>query len=66
MLTDRPLLPEMGRAGREFVEGWASPAAVARSYEQLFLELVGRRRHRHRRPVSGALREAVFTSSGAS
>jgi len=29
----------MGEAGRRFVEGWASPAAVARSYEQLFEEL---------------------------
>lgn len=29
----------MGRAGRRFVEGWASPAAVARSYEDLVTEL---------------------------
>jgi colanic acid biosynthesis glycosyl transferase WcaI len=26
----------MGRAGRRFVEGWASPAAVAEAYEDLF------------------------------
>lgn len=31
---------EMGRKGRSFVEGWASPAAVAKSYEELFEELV--------------------------
>jgi colanic acid biosynthesis glycosyl transferase WcaI len=30
----------MGRAGRTFVEGWASPSAVAESYENLFLELL--------------------------
>ena len=29
----------MGRAGRAFVEGWASPAAVAEAYERLFLGL---------------------------
>jgi colanic acid biosynthesis glycosyl transferase WcaI len=32
----------MGRSGRAFVEGWASPAAVAEAYEALFTEL---RRH---------------------
>ncbi|MCU1355318.1 MAG: glycosyl transferase, group 1 [Acidimicrobiales bacterium] len=32
----------MGAAGRRFVEGWASPAAVAGAYEALFRELVGR------------------------
>jgi colanic acid biosynthesis glycosyl transferase WcaI len=32
----------MGEAGREFVEGLASPAAVARSYEELFQELAAR------------------------
>jgi colanic acid biosynthesis glycosyl transferase WcaI len=26
----------MGAAGRRFVEGWASPAAIAQAYEQLF------------------------------
>lgn len=29
----------MGEAGRSFVEGWASPAAVAEAYEKLFEEL---------------------------
>jgi colanic acid biosynthesis glycosyl transferase WcaI len=29
----------MGAAGRRFVEGWASPAAVAGAYEDLFAEL---------------------------
>lgn len=32
----------MGQAGRAFVEGWASPAAVAESYEQLFASLLAR------------------------
>ena len=32
-------LEEMGRAGRTFVESWASPRAVARAYEALFDEL---------------------------
>ena len=30
---------EMGASGRAFVERWASPAAVAAAYEDLFLEL---------------------------
>ena len=30
----------MGAAGRSFVEGWASPAAVAASYEDLFASLL--------------------------
>jgi colanic acid biosynthesis glycosyl transferase WcaI len=34
----------MGRAGRRYVEGWASPAAVAEAYEELFAELLARRR----------------------
>ena len=29
----------MGERGRVFVEGWASPAAVAQAYEALFDEL---------------------------
>lgn len=29
----------MGARGRSFVEGWASPGAVARAYEELFLSL---------------------------
>ena len=32
----------MGEAGRRFVEGWASPAAVAKSYEDLIHELNAR------------------------
>ena len=32
----------MGASGRLFVERWASPAAVAESYENLFAELIGR------------------------
>ncbi len=45
----RCLLDDPGRAvaigarGRRFVESWASPAAVAESYENLFEELAGRR-----------------------
>ncbi len=39
----------MGAAGRAFVEGWASPAAVAEAYEALFAELV---------PPAGAKRAA--------
>ena len=38
----------MGAAGRRFVEGWASPAAVAAAYEGLFDRLVAAR---SRRPV---------------
>ena len=29
---------EMGERARAFVEGWASPAAVAERYEELFME----------------------------
>ena len=37
-LLDAPDQAEnMGREGRAFVEGWASPAAVAEAYESLFL-----------------------------
>ncbi len=32
-------LARMGAAGRRFVEGWASPAAIAEQYEGLFEEL---------------------------
>lgn len=31
----------LGRNGRDFVEGWASPSAVAEAYEDLFLSLLG-------------------------
>ena len=43
MLADRDGLAAAGRSGRRFVEGWASPAAVAEAYQDLFAELVGRR-----------------------
>ena len=36
----------MGRSGRAFVEHWASPAAVAEAYEQLFDELLNRKNFR--------------------
>ena len=39
LLDDLPAAAEMGRRGRRFVEGWASPAAVAERYEELFEEL---------------------------
>lgn len=39
-LIDTPArAAEMGHKGRLFVESWASPGAVAQSYEELFLEL---------------------------
>lgn len=48
-LLDAPeRMEEMGRAARAFVEGWASPAAVARAYEELFEELGGRVGNRSR------------------
>ncbi len=43
LLDAREELTRMGRAAREFVEGWASPAAVAGAYESLFEELRARR-----------------------
>lgn len=36
LLDDLPAAAAMGAAGRRFVEGWASPAAVAERYEELF------------------------------
>ena len=39
MLDNRHETRLMGEAGRKFVEGWASPEAVARAYENLFAEL---------------------------
>jgi colanic acid biosynthesis glycosyl transferase WcaI len=38
----------MGERGRRFVEGWASPGAVAARYEALFVELAQARRRRRR------------------
>jgi colanic acid biosynthesis glycosyl transferase WcaI len=46
LLDDPQAAAQMGAAGRRFVEGWASPAAVAAAYESLFLELSARRGHR--------------------
>ncbi|CAN5579082.1 glycosyltransferase family 4 protein [soil metagenome] len=39
----RDELPAMGAGGRAFVEQWASPAAVAKQYADLFTELNARR-----------------------
>ena len=39
----RDELPAMGAGGRAFVEQWASPAAVAKQYADLFIELNARR-----------------------
>jgi len=44
LLDDPDGRRRMGEAGRRFVEGWASPAAVAERYEALFAELRARRR----------------------
>jgi colanic acid biosynthesis glycosyl transferase WcaI len=41
LLHDPDGAKAMGRSGRRYVEGWASPAAVAESYELLFTELRG-------------------------
>ena len=39
LLDDAEQRDRMGAAGRTFVEGWASPAAVAAAYDALFSEL---------------------------
>jgi colanic acid biosynthesis glycosyl transferase WcaI len=39
LVEDAEARREMGRRGRHWVEGWASPAAVAASYEALFDQL---------------------------
>ncbi|MBU6216485.1 MAG: glycosyltransferase family 4 protein [Acidobacteria bacterium] len=39
LLDDPPGRAAAGAAGRRFVEGWASPAAVAEAYEELFEEV---------------------------
>jgi colanic acid biosynthesis glycosyl transferase WcaI len=46
LLDDPDGARRMGERGRQFVESWASPAAVAARYEDLFQEL---RDHRHAR-----------------
>ena len=46
LLDDRERSEAMGASGRLFVERWASPAAVAESYENLFAELIDQRRSR--------------------
>ena len=42
LLEDPAALVERGRAGRRFVQSWASPAAVATAYSQLFESVVAR------------------------
>jgi colanic acid biosynthesis glycosyl transferase WcaI len=44
LLDDPHGAAQMGASGRAFVEGWASPSAVAAAYESLFAELVAARR----------------------
>jgi len=44
MLADPEGLARMGAAGRRFVEGWVSPAAVGGAYEELFELVVDQRR----------------------
>jgi colanic acid biosynthesis glycosyl transferase WcaI len=46
LLDDPEATRRMGQSGRQFVEGWASPAAVAEQYEDLFDELVAAYRRR--------------------
>jgi colanic acid biosynthesis glycosyl transferase WcaI len=46
LLADPARRAAMGAAGRRFVEGWVSPAAVGAAYEALFAEVAARRRHR--------------------
>ncbi|MEI7593244.1 MAG: glycosyltransferase family 4 protein [Actinomycetes bacterium] len=41
ILDDPQMGRDMGASGRKFVESWASPAAVAEAYENLFFELRG-------------------------
>jgi colanic acid biosynthesis glycosyl transferase WcaI len=45
---------EMGRRGRAWVEDWASPPAVAQSYEELFSELAAARASRSSRRATRA------------
>jgi colanic acid biosynthesis glycosyl transferase WcaI len=46
LLDDEDDRAQMGAAGRRFVEGWASPGAVAEAYERLFDEVRGQTRLR--------------------
>ncbi len=47
LIDDSDRAARMGASGRLFVERWASPAVVAESYENLFAELIGRKKSRH-------------------
>jgi colanic acid biosynthesis glycosyl transferase WcaI len=49
LLDSDDVRARMGSSGRKFVEDWASPAAVALAYEELFIELAGRRKSGLRR-----------------
>ncbi|HWL64333.1 MAG TPA: glycosyltransferase family 4 protein, partial [Actinomycetota bacterium] len=40
LIDDPETTAEMGASGRSFIEGWASPEAVARSYEDLIGDLI--------------------------
>ncbi len=44
LIDDPDRADSMGASGRLFVERWASPAAVGESYENLFTELIERRK----------------------
>lgn len=48
LLADPAATSAMGASGRRFVEGWASPGAVAAAYEDLFREIGERRANRGR------------------
>ncbi len=47
LIDDSDRAARMGASGRLFVERWASPAVVAESYENLFAELIGRKKSPH-------------------
>ena len=48
MVSSPDTMRAMGQAGRAWVEGWATPQAVAGAYEELFEELAARQRARSR------------------
>lgn len=54
LLDDDAARRRMGEAARAFVVGWASPAAVAGAYEDLFAELIDRRRSARRGGATGS------------